>query len=192
LLTRLPEATALLLAGQPGSQGPALKAAADQTADRLLEQLAGKDGAAAQVAAASLKEAGAAARRIATLVRQLEDDTVKTARRAHLNTVRQQLDAGCRTRFAAGLRDEVLAPLQMGGSADIRAVEAAARDLRALETEARVIGGGSAYDLMLRQAADALKSLPEAGPGLTDRLRLVEILAGSDAAMEMLDNWRGS
>jgi hypothetical protein len=31
----------------------------------------------------------------------------------------------------------------------------------------------------------------EAGPGLTDRIRLVEILAGSDAAMEILDNRRG-
>jgi hypothetical protein len=188
LLTRLPEAAALLMTGQSGPQGAALKAAADETVDKLLEQLAGKEGAAAQVAATSLEEAGATVRRIATLLRQLEDGSVMPARRAHLKTVRQTLDAGCRTRFAAGLRDEVLAPLLAEGSPDMRILESAARDLRALETEARAVGGGSAYDLMLRQAADAVKALPaEAGPDRADRIRLVEILAGSDAALAMLD-----
>lgn len=188
LLTRLPEAATLLIAGQPGSQGAALKASANETVDRLLEQLARQDGAAAQVAAASLEEAGAAVRRIAVLLRQLEDGSVSPARRTHLKAVRQALDAGCRTRFAAGLRDEVLAPLLAGGSPDMRVMEAAARDLRALETEARAAGGGAAYDLMLRQAADAVKALPaDAGPGRTDRIRLVEILAGSDAALAMLN-----
>jgi hypothetical protein len=187
LLTRLPEAAALLMAGPPGPQGAALKATADETVDRLLEQLARKDGAAAQVAAASLEEAGATVRRIAVLLRQLEDGSVKPNRRAHLKMVRQALDAGCRTRFAGGLRDEVLAPLA-DGSPDMRVIEAAARDLRALETEARAAGGGAAYDLMLRQAADAVKALPaEAEPDRTDRIRLVEILAGAEAALEMLD-----
>nr|WP_294521094.1 hypothetical protein [uncultured Rhodopila sp.] len=188
LLHRLPEAAALLVAGQPGSHGAALKTTADQTVDRMLEQLARKEGAAAELAATSLEEAGAATRRIATLLRQLEEGTVTPARRAQLKLVRQQLDAGCRVRFAAGLRDEVLAPLLAGGSPDVRVLEIAARDLRALETEARVVGGGSAYDLMLRQAADAVQALPaEGGPGRTDRIRLVEILAGSEAALAMLD-----
>jgi hypothetical protein len=188
LLTRLPEATALLLAGQPGSQGAALKATADETVDTLLEQLARKQGAAAQIAVTSLEEAGAAVRRIATLLRQLEDGSVRPNRRAHLKALRQTLDAGCRTRFAAGLRDELLAPLLAGGNPDMRVIEAAARDLRALETEARAAGGGPAYDVMLRQAADAVKALPaESGPSRTDRIRLVEILFGSDAALAMLD-----
>ena len=191
LLHRLPQAAALLAAGQTGAHGAALKETADQTVDRMLEQLARKEGAAAEVAATSLEEAGAAVRRIATLLRRLEEGTVKPARRAQLKTVRQQLDAGCRMRFATGLRDEVLAGLQAGGSPDIRVLETAARDLRALETEARAAGGGSAYDLMLRQAADAVKALPaEGGPGRTDRIRLVEILAGSDAALAMLDERR--
>jgi hypothetical protein len=192
LLTRLPEAAALLMAGAPGPQGAALKATANETVDTLLEQLARKEGAAAQVGATSLEEAGAAVRRIVVLLRQLEHGSVTPARRAHLKAVRQALDAGCRTRFAAGLRDEVLAPLQTGGSLDTRLLEAAARDLRALETEARAAGGGSAYDLMLRQAADAVKALPaETGPDRTDRMRLVEILAGSEAALAMLDERRG-
>nr|WP_294555812.1 hypothetical protein [uncultured Rhodopila sp.] len=187
LLTRLPEAAALLMASQPDARGDALKAAADETVEKLLEQLARKEGAAAQIAAASLEEAGGTVRRVAVLLRQLEDGSVKPNRRAHLKAVRQALDAGCRTRFAAGLRDEVLAPLA-GGSPDMRVLEAAGRDLRALETEARAAGGGGAYDLMLRQAADAVKALPaEVGPGRTDRIRLVEILAGSDAALAMLD-----
>jgi uncharacterized protein YheU (UPF0270 family) len=188
LLTRLPEAAALLMAAQPGPQGSALKAAADETVDKLLEQLVRKEGAAARIASTSLEEAGTTVRRIATLLRQLEDGSVKPARRAHLKAVRQTLDAGFRTRFAAGLRDEVLALLLAGGNPDVQVIEAAARDLRALETEARAVGGGSAYDLMLRQTADAVKALPaETGPGRTDRIRLVEILAGSDAALAMLD-----
>lgn len=192
LLTRLPEAAALLMTGPPGPQAAALKATTDETVDTLLEQLSRKDGAAAQVAATSLEEAGAAVRRIAVLLRQLEDGSVAPARRTQLKAVRHALDTGCRTRFAAGLRDEVLAPLLAGGSPDMRVTEAAARDLRSLETEARAVGGGAAYDLMLRQAADAVKTLPaEAGPGRTDRIRLVEILAGSDAALAMLDDRRG-
>jgi hypothetical protein len=191
LLTRLPEAAGLLMAGPPDSRGDVLKAAADETVDGLLEQLARKDGAAAQIAATSLEEAGGMVRRIAVLLRQLEDGAVKPNRRAHLKAVRQALDAGCRTRFAAGLRDEVLASLA-SGNPDMRMLEAAGRDLRALETEARAVGGGAAYDLMLRQAADAVRALPAAaGPGRSDRLRLVEIFAGSDAALAMLDEGCG-
>jgi hypothetical protein len=192
LLTRLPEAVALLATGQPASQGAAMKAAVEQTVGALLEQLAGEDGAGARIAATSLAEAASAVRRIATLLRELEDGSVTPARRAQLNAARQNLDAGCRARFAAGLRDHVLAPLSEAALRDIAGTEAAARDLRALETEARTVGGASTYDLMLRQAAEAIKAAP-AGDGLerSDQLRLVEILAGPDAALAMLDERRG-
>ncbi len=151
LLTRLPEAAALLMAAQPGPQGSALKAAADETVDKLLEQLVRKEGAAARIASTSLEEAGTTVRRIATLLRQLEDGSVKPARRAHLKAVRQTLDAGCRTRFAAGLRDEVLALLLAGGNPDVQVIEAAARDLRALENR----GAGCRRRLRLRPDAAA-------------------------------------
>ena len=191
LLTRLPEAAALLVTGQAGSQGAAIKAAMDQTVDALLEQLANHDGAVARVAATGLSEAAPAVRRIATLLRELEEGSVTPARRAQLTAARQHLDSSCRARFAAGLCDQVLAPLSEAAGRDVPGMEAAARDLRALETEARTIGGASAYDLMLRQAAETIKASPaDGGLERTDQVRLVEILAGSDAALAMLDEKR--
>ncbi len=192
LLTRLPEAAALLVTGPGGSQGGALKAAMEETVETLLEQLAREDGAGARIAATGLAEAAPVVRRIATLLRDLEEGTVSPARRVQVNAARQHLDSGCRARFAAGLRDRVLTPLGEAAGRDVAGMEAAARDLRALETEARTIGGASTYDLMLRQAAEAIKASPAPG-GLerTDQIRLVEILAGPDAALAMLDERRG-
>lgn len=184
MLNRLPQ-LASLLATPSGAAGPQVKVALDQAIDSLLDQLTAEDGAQAQIAGAGLAEASVAVRRIATLLQQIEDGTVRSARRAQVAVIRQQVDAGCRARFATGLQDQVLARLHMATDQDVPALEAAARGLRALETEARVMGGGSAYDRMLSQAAEAIKA--ENGLDRTDQVRLVEILAGSDAALAMLD-----
>jgi hypothetical protein len=109
-----------------------------------------------------------------------------------LRAVRHRLDAECKARFASGLQDELLAPLQLVGiapaPADIPALEAAARGLRVLETEGRVIGSGAAYDLLLNKAADAIKdsAMLDRLSG-ADQLRLIEILSGPDAALALLD-----
>jgi hypothetical protein len=188
LLVRLPEAVAFLVAGPTASMDTATKIAMDLAVDGLLVQLAQPDGAQAQIAATSLAEAAAAIHRIADLLRQVEDGSVKPARRAQLQAIRQHLDAGCRTRFTASLQDQMLAPLRTSGGQDVLALEAAARGLRVLETEARLIGSGPAYDQMLSQAAEAVKAASaETGLDRTDQIRLVEILAGSDAALAMLD-----
>jgi hypothetical protein len=188
LLTRLPQ-LASMLAMPSGAAGPKLKVALDQAVDGLLDQLTAQDGAQAQIANASLAEASVAVRRIATLLQQIEDGTVRSARRTQLVAIRQQVDAGCRARFATGLQDQVLTRLHLATGQDMPALEAAARGLRALETEARTMGGSSAYDRMLSQAAEAIKA--ENGLDRTDQLRLVEILAGSDAALVMLDGRLG-
>jgi len=69
------------------------------------------------------------------------------------------------------------------------ALETAARRLRALETEGRRIGSGDTYDALLRQAA---ASVTVAGAGearsLAHTVRLVEILAGPEAALALLES----
>jgi hypothetical protein len=193
LLDRLPEAAALLPTARKGSHAAAIQAATDEAADFLLGQLdqpAG--GIETRVAAGTLADAAAAAGRIATLLVHLETPTAKPQRRDRLRAMRQRLNAGCKARFVSALQDELLAPLQHGGATsdpvDIAALEAAARGLRVLESEARAVGGGSTYDLLLGKAAEAIK-----GNAMRDRLapveqiRLVEILSGSDAALAMFD-----
>ena len=113
-------------------------------------------------------------------------------RRRQLHGLRRKLDADCRARFKAGLDTELLASLRalpdQPGLRDISGLEATARSLRALEAEARNFGSGDTYDRLLARAADTVQALRSGGGmELVDRLRLVEILAGSDAALRMLD-----
>ena len=193
LLDRLPEAAALLPRAHEGQDAAAIQAAMDEAADLLLgqfDQPAG--GTEARIATGTLADAGAAINRIATLLAHLETPAAKPKRRDRLRAVRQRLDAGCKARFASTLQDELLTPLQGPNTplppAEIAALEATARGLRVLETEARVVGSGSTYDLLLGKAAEAIKgSAMQDRLALVDQLRLVEILSGSDAALAMLD-----
>jgi hypothetical protein len=190
LLNRLPQLASMLAAVPSGAASVKLKVALDQAVDTLLDQLMEQDGVQAQIAGSSLADAGIAVWRIATLLQQIEDGTVRSVRRKQLAAIRRQVDAGCRACFAASLQDQVLARLHVATGRDIPALESAARGLRALETEARAMGGGSAYDLMLSQAAAAVNA--ESGLDRIDQIRLVEILAGSDAALAMLDDRQGA
>jgi hypothetical protein len=63
------------------------------------------------------------------------------------------------------------------------ALESSARELRKLETMARHIGNPAGYDALLRTASDAVLTAADAGI-LTPmrKYRLIELLAGSDAA----------
>jgi hypothetical protein len=65
-------------------------------------------------------------------------------------------------------------------------LETCARNLRALETVARKLGGPSAYDQMLMQATQAVRAASGSGALSGVRtIRLTEILAGPDVAMAM-------
>jgi hypothetical protein len=107
--------------------------------------------------------------------------------------LRRRLDASCAARFASGLRDELLTPLRrltiFPDPDQILALETAARGLRVLATEARSVGSGVAYDRLLSEAAAAIKD-DAIRMALTDRLRLIEILASPAAALAMLDQTR--
>jgi hypothetical protein len=102
------------------------------------------------------------------------------------------LDASCRTQFANGLTSEFVEKLHGDGSRQgctaLAALEATARDLRALESEARRNGSAELYDTLLDETAATVKTLDAGGPlGLIDKVRLVEILVGPDEALAVLE-----
>jgi hypothetical protein len=195
LLDRLPEAAGLLPAANMGPEAAATHAAMEEATELLLRQLDREDGIETRIAAGTLGEAGAVASRVATLLKHLDSGNAKPQRRERVRAVRQRLDADCKLRFAAGLQNELLAPLLQVGlspdASDLHGMEAAARGLRMLETEGRIVGSGSTYDLLLEKAAAAIKGdAMKDKLSLADRMRLVEILRGPDAALEMLDRKR--
>lgn len=186
LLARVPESATALPQAHTGATGVAVQAALDQAAERLLRQL-DEEGTEVRIGSGSLGDAGAAAGWIASLLRQLDTGAANPRRRAHVQAIRKKLDAGCKDRFAAGLEHEFLAPLNHPAPLTIAALEAAARSLRVLETEARTIGSGTAYDRLLNKAAEAVGIRAMEGRiDLVDQLRLVEILSGPEAAMGLL------
>lgn len=191
LLARLPQAAAQVARSSVGPAGAVMAAALDQAAGLLLRQLEEADGIEVRIATGSLAESGGAVKGIATLLRLLDSGNAQPRRRDTLRAVRDRLDAGCKVRFAAALEDDLLMPLRhLGaspGSATISALETAARGLRVLETEARTVGSGATYDLLLGTAAAAIENgATREVLTLADRLRLVEILAGTDAALAVL------
>lgn len=194
MLSRLPRADALLRGLDRAARGDAaravLKMAADRATEAVLDALAAEKGIERQIAALSLAGAGEEIRRLVALLAELDQRAGDPRRRQRLSAVRQRLDQGCRTRFALAVRDDVLAPLQAGevdGRTQSR-LEAAVRALRAMDIEARQVGGADVYDDLLRQAAGAVRAV--CGAGTLTRMRaarLVEILSGSEAAMALLE-----
>ncbi len=187
LLARIPESAALLPAASSGATGIAVQAALDRAADRLLADLEGQDSPQANIAAGSLGDAGTTAGRIAKLLRHLDTDTANPQRQVRLRAIRKTLDAGCKARFTAGLEQELLLPLNSSSPPAISVLEAAARGLRVLETEARAVGSGAIYDMLLKKAAEAIGSSAMLGRlAKVDQVRLIEILTGPEAAMALL------
>jgi hypothetical protein len=191
LLVRVPE-TAPLIATMPGgAKATQIRAALDQAVERLLWQLNVDGGTEDRIAAGSLSDAGAATSQIKTLLSNLDGSTNKPQRREQLRTIRQRLDASCKDRFTAGLEQDLLSPLQSldqsPDHATMLRLETAARSLRVLELEARTVGSGSTYDLLLRRASEVIKGSAAGGHlALVDQIRLVELLAGPEAALAMM------
>ncbi len=190
LLIRLPEAGAALDQPFSGLRSTALSTALDQAAELLIEQMEA-DGPESRIAAGPMAAAGAAARQMALLLTHLDAVTRKPARKAQVAQLRKRLDEACKARFATVLEQELLAPLRELASsarpASPAELEASARGLRVLETDARAAGSGRAYDALLAQASGTVQSEAVAEKlELVDRVRLVEILEGPDAALALL------
>ncbi|MEJ0019648.1 MAG: hypothetical protein WDN25_24460 [Acetobacteraceae bacterium] len=192
LLARLPEDRKSLLdmAEALGARpSEAVCVALGQAQAVLLDRLDLRGGIETLVIGAGLGQAGSEVRRIIALLDGIEED--ETPR---VHGILQRLDASCRLRFATALEAEFTTALHapQGDGNDGRSaaigLEDVARGLHDLELEARRIGSAAMYDRLLQQAATMVQDLGPSHPlGPIDRVRLVEILAGPDAALEMLD-----
>ena len=114
----------------------------------------------------------------------------RVSRKARLAELRHSIDANNRQQFTAALDSQLLQPAQAIGGADdeqIGVLEATARDLRRFEAIARRIGSADHFDRQLKTAVAALKPQPgETAHTMVDRLRLIEILRGPEAAAAMM------
>jgi hypothetical protein len=194
LLSRLPDADVVLQRANvwTAQQGnPALRAAFDQASEAQFTLLESHDDAETEMVGPDLAAAGAQVHRIVGLLARLGDATAPTARRARVEAIRNRLDSSCRARFANSLAGEFLAPLhasvQSAEPAALQRLEATARQLRELESEARCLGSGSSYDALLSETAIVVRNLAsDTGLGLAEKVRLIEILAGPEEALALL------
>jgi hypothetical protein len=194
LLGRLPDADVVLSRANTwtAKQGdPALRAAFDQASDAQLTLLESCDDADAEMVGSDLAAAGAQVHRIVSLLAGFRSETVPAARRARMEAVRKRLDSNCRTRFANSMAGEFLAPLhallKSPEPEALQRLETTARQLRALEAEARCLGSAPSYDALLGETAIVVRNLaPDAGLALADKVRLIEILAGPEEALKLL------
>jgi hypothetical protein len=189
-LMRLPEAVPLLRRPVPGSQTAAIAAAFNQAAELRIEQIA-TEGPEDWIDRGSTADAGAAARRMATLLNNLQRTNLRPARRTMCEQLLVRLDEACRNRFQASLQTDLLTPLRELQTSPrpvpAPTLEANVRGLRILEMQARSIGSAAIYDSLLATAAETVKSPAIAERlGVVDRARLVEILTTPDAALAML------
>ena len=196
LLAQLPQSWPLLmdtarLLGRDFDK--AIRQATDLAIDLLLARLETPGGTEALVVGGMLSEVAAQVRHIAAMLagpqaRLTASDMDQDTRAAIL----RRLDASCRTRFAAGLDEEFVRPLQQfGGQRDMTLLvrlEEASRALKALVAEASRIGSAETYAALMQQTIAAVKAIGLGGGlRLIDKVRLVEILAGPDEALTMLE-----
>ncbi len=164
---------------------PALRLAANQAQDFILGALE-----TALPVSANLAQAPASVERAAdTLDAQAARLRGHTAQLARLGAARSRIDNACRAQFDDFMTRHVFAPLAHIANADdatIDIFEHDARALRRFEQAARRIGGAANYDQALRASAEKLR--PHRDDSIatkTDKLRLAEILLGSQAAAEL-------
>lgn len=167
------------------------RAVLDCAVNFVLEGLETRGGAEGPFAGIELSAASGEVGRLATLLDQLALHAANPDRRRRVEELRRGIDESCRHRFEKGLAHELLEPLKaLPEDADpmvLATFEETARDLRRLEFAARQVTDTSAYEPLLRRTAQAIKQQGDS-PALTlaDRVRLVELLVGSEQALAML------
>jgi hypothetical protein len=169
--------------------GPALLNAVNRALATAMGRLTPND----KIGAAVSAQAANALQRDIALLDALENDP-GAARQAA--TLRGELRKHCAQRLDATAAQNITAPLAQLAAAtppnepvpasQLAAIEDSARNLRAFETEARRLGSGDGLDKVL--AGSALNVISNPALSLVERARLVEILAGPDAAMALLSN----
>jgi hypothetical protein len=126
-------------------------------------------------------------RRVAVLLDDLTANSPnKPGRQTRVEQVRKSVDSVCRENFATEIDSAFLAPcgrIAMADEGAIEDFENTARTLRRYEAVARRFGGAEFYDARMQSAAQALTPRKEeAMMARVSRVRLIEILRGSDAA----------
>jgi hypothetical protein len=198
ILLRSPQAAPLLrrfvTSGQDHAGSRMMQTAIERGTEEMLAAMESEAGLAAEIQNVALANVGAQVRRISAFLREIEADD--GADRPRLHAIRQKLDEACQERFSDGLNTGLLTPLAEAprpvDGADQTRMETTSRDLRALETEARKVGGAVNYDRLLKEATDAVMEAAAAGMLTPARkLRLIEILAGPEAAAELYEKENG-
>ena len=195
LLSRLPQADAVLRAAiANGLIGPnsVMRVAAEQAIDVVLDGLEAQGGDAGPVGGGELSQASVEVTRILALLQGLDSAKLSPDRRRRAQALRQRVDESCITRFEAGLACQFVTPLTLlqpgADPAEVTRLEDIARDLRKLEAAARKLNPRNGLEAQLLRAAGQIGAMnKDSALELADRVRLVEILAGPDAAMAMFE-----
>jgi hypothetical protein len=127
-------------------------------------------------------------------VEALDAPTRREARRRQVARLRREGAEACQARLVAGLRSEltdVAAQVAAGTRADdavVARLEETARDLRRLAAAGRRLGQDAAFDAAIAEAIPRLLALgaQPRGLGRVELARLVEILAGPEAALPLI------
>ena len=185
LTIRMPQSADVLLAATDGkaSLRPVAEAAADAALAWLEHETADQTGSIGETAPLEVA-------RQAALLDALTSQPGDAARRRRISETKAHLLEGCLSRVELSLQEQLAAPLQAlpaepaARDAALDTIEANARRLRRFEMEARRIGGGARFDASMKGMERAVSEAGELCP--MDRARLVEILAGPEAAARQL------
>jgi hypothetical protein len=191
ILVRAPHAAGLLrrivAAARSQDEKASMQKAVDRGLELALSHMERDTGFVDTIAHGVLAEVGDEVRRVTTLLREIESDTGSARHWPRVKTIREKLSQVCRDRFSRGVRENLVAPLEAAAgpvdAAGQTELETRVREIRKLDVVARKIGGAADYDGQILVALEAVRAAADAGTLTPVRqLRLVEMLAGSDAA----------
>ena len=159
--------------------------------EEVLTDLETESGFASEIGRISLVAAGMETRRTVALLSVLADDPMSVRDRPRVEAIRKTVNEACRARLASGIEDELAAPLaaavgEVDAACQIR-LETNARAFRHLELAARPIGRSVDYDRLIDQAVTVVRDAVDT-LSLVRQCRLIEILAGSEAAAALYDS----
>lgn len=166
--------------------GPALDQAVEQTLDRAQHLLS------TVLPALGLAVASTQAMHVASLLEAIDAPPARPALRAQALRLRTLAEEACRSRLLQGLDQEFLPKLAATAAAaddaGVAALEAVARGLRRLSLVARRLGPAAFNDKVMGSTAHGVCHADGSSLSRMERLRLAEILVGTEAALRLDPN----
>ena len=165
--------------------GPQVDLAVEQTLDRAQLALT------AVLPSVGLAAASVQVMHVAALLEAVEGPSARPALRSQAQRTRQLAEAACQSRMVQALDQEFLPKLAAAANsilddAAVTGLESVARGLRRLSLVGRRLGAGAAYDKLLDRTATSACVSGHSTLTRIERLRLAELLVGSDAALRLL------